>query len=372
MAASLTLDVVTDLAVLPADQWQALVDGSPGATVFQELGWLRAWWATCAPPGAKPWLLTAKAETTLVGVAPLFKAETGRGGSAPRGELRFIGDPHSDYNQLLVADGTPAVYDALLKALDDEVRLGGCATLSDIPTHSDTARALLPRVRPFGRVALSPSTACPRLDLEVAPTTASSLLRKQSFRRHANKLKGAGTVSVEHIQDTGRIREHLPAFFDQHVRRWHATPYPSLFLGDHNRRLYDRLLDELPPSRGVLFTVVTVDGRPAAYHYGFLSGRDLIWYKPAFEIDLADFSPGQALLYALVEWCVANGRAGLDFTRGDEAFKARYANQVRETRSLRLYHSLVGRVAALAADVTARASCKLVRLFHPGAERVAA
>jgi CelD/BcsL family acetyltransferase involved in cellulose biosynthesis len=77
----------------------------------------------------------------------------------------------------------------------------------------------------------------------------------------------------------------------------------------------------------VLFTTVSVEGRPAAYHYGFLSGEDLLWYKPSFEVELSAHSPGQALLYALVEWCVETGRAGLDFTRGDEAFKRRLATE---------------------------------------------
>ena len=89
----------------------------------------------------------------------------------------------------------------------------------------------------------------------------------------------------------------------------------------------------------------------AAYHYGLLSGTDLLWYKPSFDIALAEYSPGQALMYSLVEWCLTNERGCLDFTRGDEAFKMRYANASTSNASFTCYASALAKNRHRAVDL---------------------
>ncbi len=352
---------VAGLDAVQAGEWDRLVDRSPSTTVFQRHGWLRAWWDSCAPAGAAPVVVQARRRGELVGGAALFAAAGAEDGP-PGPQLRFIGDPHSDYNVFPVAGGDPGTLDAVCLAMEEAIPRGGCALLREVPEASGLATRLRARAGVLGRVSEGAPTVCPRLDLR--GDAGRAVLRKEGFRRHARRLSRVGAVTVEHHREAEAIRPHLPGFFDQHVRRWAATSCPSLFLGAHNRRFYAALLDALPGR--VVFTVVRLDGRPVAYHFGLLSGRDLLWYKPSFELSLADHSPGQALLYALVEWCLAEGLEGLDFTRGDEAFKTRYASERRNNVPLTVHRSPVARSRAAVTNLTRRAVGKAGRVLRPG------
>jgi CelD/BcsL family acetyltransferase involved in cellulose biosynthesis len=80
-----------------------------------------------------------------------------------------------------------------------------------------------------------------------------------------------------------------------------------------------------------------VDGAPAAFHLGFVSEGDLLWYKPSFNPALARYSPGEVLLRELLLYAGEHRLSGLDFTRGDEAFKRRFSDMERCTKSFRFY-----------------------------------
>ncbi len=321
MRTPLVVTVQDSFDRLTPEEWDHLVDLCPSATVFQRQSWLQAWLVTVAPPAARVVLVTARKHGRLVGAAPLFIEAT----------LRFIGHEHSDYNLFLGDPAVPEVYDALLDEAERLVPARGQAALQEIPESSDFGRALLRRLDQGSRpMRLTHRTACPFLAL---PTTGEVAI-SPSLRRHAARLPKAGRVEVRHEQDAGTILELLPAFFDQHVRRWEGTPFPSLFRREANRRFYEALTRRLAPSGAVLFTTVRLEGQLCACHFGFISGRDLLWYKPSFDISLARLSPGQHMLRELLLYASASGLERLDFTRGDEAFKSRLAPERRYNASI--------------------------------------
>jgi hypothetical protein len=54
----------------------------------------------------------------------------------------------------------------------------------------------------------------------------------------------------------------------------------------------------------------------------------LLWYKPAFDIDFRQHSPGEVLIQSLIRYARDHELEEFDFTRGDEAFKSRFASFV--------------------------------------------
>jgi CelD/BcsL family acetyltransferase involved in cellulose biosynthesis len=149
---------------------------------------------------------------------------------------------------------------------------------------------------------------------------------------------------VEHLTDAAAIQPLLQEFFDQHLGRWAGTPTPSLFRRPHNQELYRALVRNFAGSGQVIFSVVRLGGRPVAQHFGLLSRGDLLWYKPTFDIELARHSPGEVLLKSLVEYARDRGLGGLDFTRGDEPFKFRFATRTLGNDSYLWARGLVPRI----------------------------
>ena len=110
---------------------------------------------------------------------------------------------------------------------------------------------------------------------------------------------------------------------------------------DRNREFYRLLTQNLSDSSWLLFTVVELDGQPIAMHYGFDFCGVVTWYKPSFDPTFAAHSPGLVLLRHLIEYAATRRRRELDFTWGDEPFKARFTNHVRRTIHLQIYRDSV-------------------------------
>jgi CelD/BcsL family acetyltransferase involved in cellulose biosynthesis len=80
-----------------------------------------------------------------------------------------------------------------------------------------------------------------------------------------------------------------------------------------------------PELAGVLSALWAGD-RLVAAHFGMRSGPVLHWWFPAFSTELARYSPGALLLLHLAEGSAAEGVSLVDFGKGDESYKLRWAN----------------------------------------------
>jgi CelD/BcsL family acetyltransferase involved in cellulose biosynthesis len=101
--------------------------------------------------------------------------------------------------------------------------------------------------------------------------------------------------------------------------------------------------------------VLELDGEPAAFHFGFEYDGRLIWYKASFAVELRDCGPGEVLLGKLFEYARSRALLELDFTRGVEPFKLRFANATRQSYALRVLPAgIAGKLVRLGLDVKDR------------------
>jgi CelD/BcsL family acetyltransferase involved in cellulose biosynthesis len=311
-------------------EWNRLWRTRPERQVFTSFAWLRACWLARGGRQAlhTPVVLSGG---NVVGILPLV-AEDSR--------LRFAGAPFADYNDLICAPAdAPAVAATALSALERvEAPLRHCI-LENLPEGSALVSGL-ERLKPSmrSRMRLLPGQSCPTLLLgEEREEILTGILSKRSLKRHQNKLRRLGALRFHHLEDRGEIRRHLPRFFDQHIHRRALAGDRSHFLEPESRLFYEHLVEALDPSRELRFGVLELDGRPLAYHLGFeLNGR-FTWYKPTFDVDCWDLSPGEVLLKSLFEYAQERSVEEFDFSRGDEAFKDRFANHVRQNQTLYVY-----------------------------------
>ena len=175
----------------------------------------------------------------------------------------------------------------------------------------------------------------------------SELLKKKSLRRHHNYFCRQGRLEFEDHAAAEDIVVHLDAFFQQHVERWGLTETPSQFLHEAPRAFVREIVRTLAPTGYLRFSVVSLDGRPIAFHLGFECNGRFIWYTPTFDVALARHSPGEVLIKYLLEDASARGLLEFDFGPGEEAFKYRFSNYARSISSAHVYRSqLAGRLDA--------------------------
>jgi CelD/BcsL family acetyltransferase involved in cellulose biosynthesis len=236
------------------------------------------------------------------------------------------------------------------------------AVLREIPAETELARYLRTRsARITSRIELVGETICPRLSL-TDKHRLETILKKNSLKRHSAKLRKLGQVSVEHHLDAGSIASLLREFFQQHIIRWSATPYPSLFLNPNNCKFYHEVIHALAKEGNIIFTALRLDGRPVAFHLGLASYRDFLWYKPSFDVTLAQVSPGEVMLRELLTMAASKGFDSFDFTRGDEAFKQRFSSEYRTNLSFMIHRSVIKAMVVRAE----RATKKIVKKWMLG------
>ena len=305
-----------------AREWEALRTLVPRATIFQRFAWARAWvdafgeaHPLCAPvvwDGGRP-----------AAILPLV-----RDGA----RLRFLGHSASDYNAILCPPERAAeMLERALHELLESTRGWSVLWLENVPSDSPLAAAvaaLPPAVR--RSMHAHPPLDCPALVLGEAKTDVlARLLNKDKVRKTSRMLERLGAVSFRHLESGEETRAHLPLFFQQHIRRQALAGRTSRFVEEQGMRFMRALVERLDGREELRFSVLQVDERAAAYHLGFESGGVFYYYKPAFDIDLWEQSPGQVLLYHLFKY-VAGGKAGeFNFGVGGEGYKYRFANETR-------------------------------------------
>ncbi|HXA75814.1 MAG TPA: GNAT family N-acetyltransferase [Candidatus Acidoferrales bacterium] len=335
MAGALHCQILSRFAELEAvaSEWDRLWASNPRRQIFNRFSWIRAWWqgygrtlSLCTP--------VALRDGKVVGILPLVRQEA---------QLRFLGEPGSDYNDVLCEGAeTPRILEALLDALCGMPgKLWRTATLENVPEHSLllTHMSDLPG-RWQRRFATTPGHLCPTvvLDEENREATLRAILDQKEPRQHETKLQKLGKLTFRHIEDREEVRRHLPLFFEQHIQRWAMTADgDSRFRGEQSRVFYEALVEELDPRNDLRFAVMEIDGRPIAYHFGFQLDGKFIHYKPTFDINLWKESPGQVMNRSLFSYAKSVGVREFDFTIGNEVYKSRFANQSRRNFTVRLY-----------------------------------
>jgi len=319
-----------------ADAWNALARASETATVFQSYEWHAAWWKVFGEDYELRVLL-AWDGARLAAIAPWALTRKGR-------ELQFIGsgDYASDYCDLLVDLDRPEAVDALAAWMFARARPWRRVDFRNFPSHSRH------RLRLEGCLRARSSYVFSEIEAD-APTRIlgnaqadHDALNKSSLRRHFRHFAKSGKLEFQHLSSEADIAPRLDAFFEQHVGRRALAQGRSQFLDPRQRQLYRELTAALAPRGWLKFAVVSFDGAPIAFHFGFEYGSRFIWYKPAFSAAHAKRSPGEVLLKFLLEDALARGLQEFDFTCGNDAFKYRFANRIRTNHRIQVYSLPVG------------------------------
>ena len=331
----ITVSSVSTLEEIGSINWHDLWRRAAAPSVFSRYEWLHAWWRTFRE-GREMRVYLAHRRGRLAGVLPTCTNPGPDGGR--HHESVLVGDEHADYGAILLEAGDDAVLPRLVRASTHNGLGASRLRLRDIRSDTRPAQLLDDWLASWGaRWVKAGTTPCPRLDL--ARTSADKILLKSSIRRSESRLASLGQVRCTHLTDPDQIAERLDEFFLQHIRRWASTPWPSLFTRKSNQAFYRELAARLAPTGALVFSELKVGQHPVAFHFGFISEDDLVWYKPSFDPGLAHASPGQALIGRLCQYAIDHGLGGIDFTRGAEPFKYRFANEERQALTFEYYPS---------------------------------
>ncbi len=315
---------------LNEQSWNDLAACGP-SSVFQTYQWARSWWTAYGDRYEPLFVVAAEAGHTS-GLAALVVDSSTMGRV-----VRFLGDGRADYCDLLAADN-PGCVAAIVRAVRDYGHWD-VLDLGNVPAASPTAELIVAAAKDLGLQLLAEEQfVCPTLIIRGHEAEARQIASKPSLRRRRQYFQRRGSLVCRDLTSAADVEPCLAPFFAQHIARWHGTTTPSLFHEAATQLFYRDLTARLDGTGWLLFSLVELDGHPIATHYGFDFNDVQIWYKPAFDPEFAAGSPGVVLVQHLIQRAVATNRREFDFTIGDELFKWRFTNHVRNTVRLRLFN----------------------------------
>jgi hypothetical protein len=332
-----------------AAQWDQLVDSSPLPSPF-----LRSWWLTGAGGPGRHFLLVVDG-AHLVGGLALEKRH-------PMLSVRVMGDGSlcPDHLDLLAAPGHEAVVVTLLR--DWLCRPGErLLDLKGIRAGSWLVEALPGRVR-RQPMAVAPFTPLP--DRPEAYRAALPAQFRKNLRASAKRLAAEG---VTHKTIRGRaVLQRLDTLRKLHQSQWGSR---SGFLPVFDRfaagfaggcATDEVVVHELGKDNLVVATVTAfeVAGRVSLYQSARLTDRR---WRGATTV----------LLAAIIDDACARGFKEVDFLRGDEPYKGRFAPDHREMLRLVAGQGVVGWLGGATQAATFQARQTAVRSVRFGRSTVA-
>lgn len=332
-----------------AAQWDQLVDASPLPSPF-----LRSWWLTGAGGPGRHFLLVVDGAHLLGGLAVEKRH--------PMPSIRMMADGSlcPDHLDLLAAPGHETAVVGLLRewlCRPGEFLLD----LQGIRVGSRLIEALPGRVR-LEHMAVAPFTPLPDSP-EAYRATLPSQFRK-NLRISAKRLAAEG---VSHRTIRGQaIPHHLDILRKLHQSQWgNRSSFLPVFdrfaAGFAGGCAADEVaVHELGNDDLVVATVTAfeVAGRVNLYQSARLTDRR---WRDATTV----------LLAAIIDDACARGLSEVDFLRGDEPYKRRFAPNQRQMLRLVAGQGVVGRLGGLTWAATSQATQTAVRCVRFGKTTVA-
>jgi CelD/BcsL family acetyltransferase involved in cellulose biosynthesis len=316
-------------------EWQKLFVAS-GAPPFLSWEWLTTWRKWFGQE-KHPYLLCARSEGSLVGLAPLCAEKKQPSLFAPSlKRLSFLGELYGapDYLDILALPGfkrksADLFMDYLAKSPSFDL-----LELEGMSADSCTLQLL---TRRFGRNAgfryrLVPQFICPRMSLDVSwEELLERSHRSEYFKRCLRRLNKIASFEFRVVSDANSIPAAYGRFLGLHTGRWLSRGGSSAARTSQQKGFMLDAACELARAGVVRFEEIWLEGECCASLFGFESGDCYYFYLSGFDQSWSKYSLGFTLLWLSIREASQRGLKMYDFLRGDENYKFDWSDNLRMT-----------------------------------------
>ncbi len=315
-----------------APEWRGLCEEGPANFPFYRPEWFSAF-VQAFNPQAKLQILAVRRGSRLRAVLPLIHEHRGFLG-IPCRILRSPTNVHSNRFDICLGGGEgPEVLQAIWQFLAQD-HSWDVLQLEDVPENG-AARQLLPLSIEAGYPSgLWASMRTPYIPLaETSLPVEKALGREQSsffstLRKKMRKLEKSGPVSVQKV--TTADPSMLEAFYAMEAAGWKGKEGTAIACDPQTKDFYTRVAQAASQFGYFDLRVVSCGSEKVAINYAFtLAGRHLI-PKTTYAEKFSQSSPGQIIMYRVIEQCVNEGVSEMDFLGPWASWKGHWTDAVRE------------------------------------------
>jgi len=239
--------------------------------------------------------------------------------------LRWLGDEVTDYCDVIAARDVAADLSAHLPPAD-------IVALRQMRAGSAATRLFAASVKPGGQSCpyIVVATAEPPKDIIYAERRAGDLSHRVAMDAAERERVVAFVIAQKRasLVRQGIGTEEFDRSVTPFMRRLPALEYPA----------------ETQP----YFSSLSLDGQTVAAQVGFIEGRSLLYYLPAYNTAFRQHSPGHLLLLNLLRAAQSMRLETIDLLRGQEPYKFKWTSQQQPLAAVEWTTGLRGRAFALA------------------------
>ncbi len=353
-AADITFDIVSDRAGFLAlqEDWDALFEQSARShQLFQSFNWLRHWcrhyvWADRVEAAPRLCIVVGRTQGRVSMMWPLV-----RGPMFGMSRITWMGDPVSQYGDVLVEDGphAPALLEAGWRHVRESLH-GDAIVLRKVRDDG----ALAPLLRRLG-VAVTDEERAPFADLTDSRSfqdyqTRFSKKLRRNRRRQRNRLAEIGEIGFEILEDGEAARQAVGEAMGM-KRRW-LKDRGLIAPAFKDKRIDAFFADAVTTGAegcGALVSVLRVADRPVAIEIGLLCKGRYVSHVGAFDLEHAKLSPGTLQMEETLRHCIEErGARCHDLLAPDGDYKASWADGAVGVRDYVATRTPMGRLYASA------------------------
>lgn len=315
------------------DEWKSIIERDNGFSVFALPEWHIAWWKSIGV-GRRMIILVAEKEGRIYGILPL-SIRRASWDELMLKILEFSGASQSDYHDVITTENQR---EDVLQAFEfpfDNL----CESVDVIRLHN-----LFPQSSFYKWVkskknisAVKGSSPFLNLDKEDYGNLEKSWSgsHRGDVRRQKKRLKKLGDLTLEVYLGKYEIKQLLPSFFQTLKSKWESEGInPERVLSPAHNKFYSKLVDELSDGKRIHFSVLKLNGCTISYHYGFFYNDILYWYRPTYEKEYQNYSPGKVHISEIIELGCKEGWKEVDFLLGNEPYKFLWTSEERPSETL--------------------------------------
>ena len=234
--------------------------------------------------------------------------------------IQIIGTPRSDYNELLGNYNFEQV-NFLLCYLKNKYKKYNFV-LSDILLNDSFKFLLKSQDYMVSKASLVHKINLDQID---------SIFKKEAILRKTKKIYRENLkIEYKIIRNKNEIFFYLEKLFFLHKKKWNKTSTPSQFEDKKNILLYYNLTKNLN-IENIQMNILFIENNVSAIHFGFIFNNNFYYYKPIYDEEYFEYSPGILLIAYIISNLKIDNIKIFDFLRGNEDYKKRYSNIIDYT-----------------------------------------
>lgn len=311
-------------------EWNQLKDEFHEITVFQDIRWIKSWWDyKKKKEHISPYILEIRFENKTIGIIPLYRSLV-KFASLQFSVLKPIGSLLSDYLVPILSKkyAPKKILTKAFEKLHEDKDSWDFIEWGDIPENSIFDRMLRNQLVKDNFIFDRNRTfICPFLIINKDVTQVIGTFDKKlvkEIRKKTRQLKECGDLIYHKVTNKQDIQPILNKFFEFHCERYKNTNNPSRFRVEEERMYTIQTAEGLYKSNLLHLSYLRLNNEIISVEFAMEDGKNIYLYLTAFNMKYRRYSPGNILLYMLVDEACKQDYKIVDFTRGDESYKQQW------------------------------------------------